>query len=292
MPRGGAPIWALVLGLALAASAPAPVAADAGTDTVITVRREQVLIGNGFSGRVTVEVWQQDRIELVEEGSEGRVTLRTVGNQIMLGGAGARRRTAGAVHLRVPAWLPVQLRGGALNVSVDGLTAVVDLSSVEGDLELRNVSGEVFASSIEGRVTIERASGRLRLRSVEEGVHASQIDAESVLIESTSGSISMDDVSARSVDVTTTDGDISFVGDLRAGGTYRLSTHDGDLSVVLPANVDATVMVSTFDGEFMPEIPITLDRFRGGKEMSFTLGSGGARLTLNAFDGDIVLRQR
>ena len=104
--------------------------------------------------------------------------------------------------------------------------------------------------------------------------------------------ILLDDVSARSVDVTTTDGDISFVGDLRPGGTYRLSTHDGDLSVVLPANVDATVTVSTFDGEFMPEIPITLDRFRGGKEMSFTLGSGGARLTLNAFDGDIVLRQR
>ena len=70
MPRRGAPGWVLVLGLALAASAPAPVAADAGTDTVIAVRRDQVLIGNGFAGRVTVEVWSQDRIELVEEGSE------------------------------------------------------------------------------------------------------------------------------------------------------------------------------------------------------------------------------
>ena len=58
------------------------------------------------------------------------------------------------------------------------------------------------------------------------------------------------------------------------------------------AQVDATVTVSTFDGEFMPEIPITLERFRGGNEMTFTLGRGGARLTLNAFDGDIVLRQR
>ena len=292
MPSRGSRVW-LVLGLALAAaSAPAPAAADAGTDTVIAVRRDQVLIGNGFAGRVAVEVWNQDRIEVVEEGTEGRVTLRTVGNQIMLGGAGARRRAAGAVRLRVPAWLPVQLRGGALSVTVDGLTAVVDLSSVEGDLALRNVSGDVFASSIEGSVSVERASGRLRLRSVEEGVHASQIDAESVLIESTSGSVFLDGVSARTVDATTTDGDISFVGELRAGGAYRLSTHDGDIDVALPAGVDATVTVSTFDGEFLPQMPITLDRFRGGKEMTFTLGRGGARLTLNAFDGDIVLRQR
>jgi DUF4097 and DUF4098 domain-containing protein YvlB len=196
------------------------------------------------------------------------------------------------VRLRVPAWLPVQLRGGALTATVDGLTAVVDVSTVEGDLALLNVGGDVFASSIEGSVMIERASGRLRLRSVEEGVRASQIDAESVLIESTSGSIAMDRVSARSVDATTTDGDIDFVGDLRPGGSYRLSTHDGDLTVALPANVDADVTVSTFDGEFLPEVPITLDRFSGGKEISFKMGRGGARLTLNAFDGDIILRRR
>jgi DUF4097 and DUF4098 domain-containing protein YvlB len=276
----------------LLSAMPASLAAWAESDTVIAVRREQVLIGDGFSGRVMVEVWQQDRIELTEEGSEGRISLRVTGNQIRLVGAGARRRAAGAVRLRVPAWLPVQLRGGELTATVDGLTGVVDLSTVEGDLALSNMAGDVFASSVDGSVMIDRSTGRLRLRSVEEAVHASRIDAESVLIESTSGSIVMDDVSARSVDATTTDGDIAFTGDIPAGASYRLSTHDGDLLVALPASVSADVTVSTFDGEFLPEIPITLDRFSGGREISFTMGRGGARLTLNAFDGDIVLRRR
>jgi hypothetical protein len=272
----------------------APLGAEllAGEDTIIPVRRNQVLIGEGFSGRVTVETWAQDRIELVEEGTERRVTLRVTGNQIRLGGTGARRRAVGAVRLRVPAWLPVQLRGGALTATVDGLAAVVDLSSVEGDLALRNVAGDVFASSVEGSVTIERSTGRLRLRSVEESVHVAQVDAESVLIESTSGSIVLDDVSARSIDVQTTDGDISFTGDLRADGTYRLATHDGNLTVSLPTGASAVVSVSTFDGEFLPEMPIRLERFSGGKELSFTMGRGGARLSLTSFDGDIVLRQR
>jgi hypothetical protein len=297
MVRRLRPLRAAFLGLAVVGSAAAlaePLSARllASEDTIIPVRREQVLIGEGFSGRVTLETWQQDRIELVEEGNEGRVTLRVTGNQIRLGGAGARRRTGGAVRLRVPAWLPVQLRGGALSVTVDGLTAVVDLSSVEGDLALRNVAGDVFASTVEGTVMVERSTGRLRLRSVEEGVHVAQIDAESVLIESTSGSVVMEDVAARSVDVRTTEGDISFTGDLRPDGTYRLSTHDGNLMVSLPADVDAVVRVSTFDGEFLPEMPITLERFSGGKELSFTMGRGGARLSLTAFDGDIVLRQR
>jgi hypothetical protein len=263
-------------------------------DTVITVRRGQVLIGEGFSGQITVEAWGQDRIELVQEaGTGGRVNLRVAGNRISLTAAGPRRRTGvAAVRLRVPAWLPVQLRGGELTATVDGLTGVVDLSSVEGDLALRNMAGDVFASTVEGSVTLERSTGRVRLRSVEQGVYVTRVEAESVLVESTSGDITLEDVVSRSIEASTTEGDILFAGSLSRGGTYLLSTHDGDLTVALPASADALVTVSTFDGEFLPEIPITIERFSGGKEMTFTLGRGGAQLTLTAFDGNIVLRRR
>jgi hypothetical protein len=112
------------------------------------------------------------------------------------------------------------------------------------------------------------------------------------VMESTSGDVELDGVTAVLVDASTTEGDIRFTGTLKPEGSYRLATHDGGLDVALPADASAVVSVSTFDGEFRPEFPITVDRFRGGKEMSFTLGRGGARLTLAAFDGDIVLRRR
>lgn len=283
------------LALFLLALTPASLSAShrEGEDTVVVVQRGQVLVGEGFSGRVVVEGWGRDRVELVEEGGEGRVTLRTVGNRIVLGArAGRRAGGSGAVRLRVPAWMPVQLRGAELSAAVSGLTAAVHLSSVEGDLVLEDVEGDLFASTVEGSVSVERAGGRLRLRSVEEGVRVARVDGASVLVESTSGAIVLEDVSATSVEVTTTDGDVSFSGSLRPGGSYRLATHDGDLTVALADDADAVVTVSTFAGEFVPEMPITLERFTGGKQMSFTLGSGGARLTLSAFDGDIVLRRR
>jgi DUF4097 and DUF4098 domain-containing protein YvlB len=175
---------------------------------------------------------------------------------------------------------------------VTGVSGSVELNSVEGSLALVDVHGDAVANSVEGSVTAERSSGRLRLRSVNEAVRVTRVDAESLVMESTSGDLDLDGVVAGTIDASTTEGDIRFSGSLKSDGTYRLATHDGSLDVLLPADANASVSVSTFDGEFRPEFPITVDRFHGGKEMAFTLGRGGARLTLAAFDGDIVLRRR
>lgn len=292
---------------AASAVGPAPAAAvriETFEDTVLAVQKGsgQMLVGSNVSGRIAVEAWDRDRVELVEEDGESRLAIRVVGTRLLLAaGPGrngrsrdGRRRASGGVTLRVPAWLPVQLRGSALSASVSGLAAAVDLSTVEGDLAFTDVRGDVSASTVEGSVTVEGARGRrqLQLRSVNESVRIARVDAESVVAQSTSGDIEMDGVSAATIDAATTDGNVTFAGELRDGGTYRLSTHDGDLTVALSPDASASVTVSTFDGEFRPEIPIAVDRFRGGKETSFTLGKGGARLTLVAFDGDIVLRRR
>ncbi len=51
-------------------------------------------------------------------------------------------------------------------------------------------------------------------------------------------------------------------------------------------------MVSTFDGDFESDFAVTMERFAAGKELRFTLGDGGAKLFLEAFDGNIRLRRR
>lgn len=293
----------LALGTLAAAYAAEPAAAsETFEDTVLAVQKGsgQALVGSSVSGRIAVEAWDRDRVELVEEDGGSRLTIRVVGTRLLLAAAprrsansaGGRRRSGSGATLRVPAWLPVQLRGGALTASVSGLAARVELSTVEGDLAIADVEGDVFASSVEGSVTVVGGGGRLHLRSVNESVRIARVDAESVVARSTSGDIEMEDVSAATIDAATTEGHVTFAGDLRAGGTYRLATHDGGLTVALSPDASAAVTVSTFDGEFRPELPITVERFQGGKEMSFILGKGGARLVLAAFDGDIVLRRR
>ena len=47
--------------------------------------------------------------------------------------------------------------------------------------------------------------------------------------------------------------------------------------------------MATFDGEFESEFPVVLQGLQSGGSFEFTLGEGGASLTLEAFDGEIRL---
>jgi hypothetical protein len=57
----------------------------------------------------------------------------------------------------------------------------------------------------------------------------------------------------------------------------------------MPARVDATISVSTFSGDFESDVPVQLTEQRRGRQFSFTLGSGSARVELQSFSGDIRL---
>ena len=84
-------------------------------------------------------------------------------------------------------------------------------------------------------------------------------------------------------------GDIDFSGVLRTGGEYRLTTHDGDVSFEVRADAAATFSVATYNGEFETEVPVQLQSLEQGREFEFELGGGGARVSLQAFNGAIRL---
>ena len=60
--------------------------------------------------------------------------------------------------------------------------------------------------------------------------------------------------------------------------------------MVVPTGTGAWVDVSTFNGDFQSELPVTYDRSGKRKNFNFTLGEGGARIELSAFNGTIRLR--
>ena len=104
------------------------------------------------------------------------------------------------------------------------------------------------------------------------------------------GEVRLEDVEAASVQAETLDGDVYFSGSLIHGGRYSFSTHDGDATLVIPRGSDAHVSVATFDGEFVSDFPVTLDHYTGEGRFDFTLGKGGAEVSLEVFDGEIRIR--
>jgi DUF4097 and DUF4098 domain-containing protein YvlB len=142
-------------------------------------------------------------------------------------------------------------------------------------------------------VTVSDARGRLEVGSTsgEVVVRGAQAD---VTAQSVSGDVTLDQIDGRDVSAETVSGEVTYRGAIADGGRYRFQSHSGDVTVQ-PAGRDlnASVSVSTFSGDLESDYPVTLTqsgRIRP-REFEFTIGRGGARLTLASFSGTIYLRR-
>ena len=272
LPRGGV--------VSLADAAPL-------SDTVIDVRAGDRVHVRLSEGRVVVEGSRNDLLSADDDGDPDRVRMTRRGDVVVV--EPLRRGDDPVIRLRVPAGLEVAVMGEDVDVVVADLAADVSVRVVEGDvrarsvagsLELRTVSGDIDAEGIEGDLVASTVDGRVGVIDVTGNVTA----------ESMHGDVTVEGVGGGEVHAVTVDGDVVYRGDVRAGGWVRLVTHDGDVSAEIPEGVSADVEVSTYDGEFLPAFPVRVGRVEAGKPLRFRMGSGGARLELQAFDGDIQLR--
>ncbi len=258
-------------------------------DTIVAVRAGTSLTVENFSGRIHVEGWERDEVEVRPRGGRRREAFLRVGaDRVVLRGQGDAERYS--YEVRVPAWMEIDLRGADLNASVEGVNGGVKVQTVEGDVTVAGGSGPVDVRAVEGIVRIESIQADVRAWSGDGDVIVVGTRG-SVQAESVDGDVVLDDVDGRVVRGTTVDGNVWYAGPVRGSTEIQLQTHDGDIEVEAIGEMDAAVAVSTFDGEFESDFPITIQRFAGADEFRFTLGAGRARLVLQAFDGSIRLRK-
>jgi hypothetical protein len=265
----------------------------AAKDTVIQVREGDRLLLRDFSGSVEVEGWDRDELRAEADADEAIVFRFTrSGSTIEMEALDRKNRSrAEELRLRLPAWMDVEVSGPKLDVEISRLAGGVTVRNLKGDIFLEDLSGRVNAGSVEGSIYADglRESARLRTGDDEIRVVDSSADLD---LESVSGDIELEEVSGRDLKVRSTHGEIDFMGTLLPGGSYAFHTHSGDLTLFLDPEVDADVTVLAYEGEFEADFPIRSRGFRSGHEFGFTIGSGGAQLVLEAFDGEISLRRR
>ena len=267
--------------------------APAPGDTVVDVRRGDRLVVENFSGSLVVRGWDQDRLDVRgEPGDRAEVTLTRSGSELTLRPSSrrGRGREVDAV-VRVPRWMELQVGGREVEVSVSQVEGGVSVRNVEGDIEVLASRGPVRVRSVDGEVRVTDVQGRVEARSQGDDVTLIRVVGD-VDVESGSGDLVLQDVDAASLRAETLDGDVRFDGPIRPSGRYEISVHDGDAMVAIPRDAGLAMEVATFDGEFMSEFPIMLQRYRGGRSFSFTLGDGSASMKIQVFDGEIQLRAR
>lgn len=267
-------------------------AAPPVSDTTLSVRRGDVILIQNFSGSLDVRTWDRSEVDIEFRESKGvRFDVTRGGGRVEVRVADRKGRDRNREYvITVPTWLEMEIRGRDLDVTVTGLEAGLKVTSQEGDISIRDHSGTVVARSMDGLLEVSQSRGRFELTSLDDDVSVFDVRGE-LFIDTNDGDIEMVDVDASTVSASTMDGYIEFSGVVHSDGRYELVTHDGDITFAVQPGAEANVSVVTYHGEFETEFPIVLQRLESGRELNFDLGGGGARVRLQAFDGDIRLKR-
>ena len=161
-------------------------------------------------------------------------------------------------------------------ISVSGATKDVNVQSVNGAVEVVGSGGRVHAESVNGKVTVKDASGE---------VNASTVNGLLSVIGGTFERAQLETVS----------GELQFDGVLGRGAILDAQTVSGAVDISLSATVSADFSVSTFSGSITNELGPAAQkksRWTPEKELTFSTGTGGAKVTVETLSGGIRLHKK
>jgi DUF4097 and DUF4098 domain-containing protein YvlB len=266
-------------------------------DTTVTVPQGTRLELDAHSGSISVRTWNRSAIQVSADLGSDRYRI---GVEVEGGVARIRREARRGVshpdlltdyRLTVPVWMDLELSSVEGDITVDNSQGRLNLSTVEGGVRVRGGRDFVSIHSVEGDVVIDGTRGRLEANSVDGEILISNTEGE-IFAETVDGDITMESITSSDVEANTVDGNISYRGRVVGQGRYRLGSHDGDITLEVP-ELNGVVSVSTFEGEFSScgyPATVTGSGERSNKRrFRFTVGSGGAQVDLESFDGNIYL---
>jgi len=286
--------------IAAAATVALPAAAHAQRDgrsridTTLAFSKGGSLDLRLFSGDIVVTGWSRGEMKIVAGIDRGAIDASFSSSRVSLNARGSRGGMGEAhFEVMVPFGTQVQTNSISGDTRVTATAGEVQITSVNGDIEVadainrvtvQTVSGSVRASKLRGRSRVETTSGELDFDDV-----IGELAAHTV-----SGDITMHHMQLTQLVTETTSGDVTYSGSIDPKGSYELSAHSGDVRLEIPANTSAKLDLQTFNGEISSRFPMTLQpgdqsRSRNSKKMQFTIGGGGAHITIETFSGDISI---
>lgn len=279
---------AIIAGGLLAAALAAP----PQTDTTFAVQPGARLEVRNTGGDITVRTWTRNEVRIeAEHAQRTEVEVESSGSVVRVR-ARSRFGPGNTVDYRitVPAAMSLDLSGMNADVDVQGARGEVSAQSVQGGITIRGGRGNVSARTVQGEVLVEGAEGQVRAASTSGEVRVVGGSGE-VYAESVSGDVFLERVASGRVEAGTVSGDVYYDGTIQPRGRYSFVTHSGDVMASVQEGADVTVAVATMNGDLDASFATPSREDDRGRRFSFTLGSGSARLELETFSGDVLLRR-
>jgi DUF4097 and DUF4098 domain-containing protein YvlB len=250
-----------------------------------------------ISGAIVITGWTRPEAKVyasIERGwidaslSASRITLQTRSDR---GRSGDTR-----FEIMVPIGTRVQANSVSGSIRITGTDGEVEAGSVNGAIEVVGATDRISIQTVNGKLHAARLRGRTRLGSTSSSIEAEDIVGD-VSAGTVSGRVSLTGVKSSHVTAETVSGDVTYAGSMDASGSYEFSTHSGNVHLEIPENSGADLELETFNGHITSAFPITLQpgdvssMARRGKRMEFTIGKGGARVSVSTFNGNITIER-
>ena len=229
---------------------------DGGTVEIANVSGDINLTGYD-GGAVVVSAYKEgrdrDQVEVVDESTQGRVSLRAEYPDNCRNCNASLRfevrvpRSAGLVFDKIST--------ASGNVKAEGFEGRLHLSTASGDVTVRGVGGEIRAASASGTVRVVDSTGMVNASTA-------------------SGNVEVE------------------LSRLEGAGDMRFSSASGDVHVRMPTNIDARVSLSTATGDIETNFPLEVrhDRHGPGTRADGQLGSGARLLKISSASGNVSLK--
>jgi DUF4097 and DUF4098 domain-containing protein YvlB len=293
----------LVLSAAILAAAAAP-AAGAGTITKkVTVAPDATVEVSNVQGSVEVTAWDRNEVQLVAELESEKDELEFEATERMV------RIEVDRPHGKYrndedDAYLTLHVPKGA-RLIVDTVSATITVSGVRGEQSLQSVSGEVgtqafdapvSATAVSGEITIAGNGGKavVTTENVSGSAEVSGIRG-SFRGEVVSGEIRASIAKAEHIEASTVSGEIVISAELTPTARVDMESVSGTVSLKIKPPVNAEFDIESFSGSiencFGPK-PRDTSKYTPGSDLSFTQGSGGARVEIQTLSGEITVCDR
>jgi DUF4097 and DUF4098 domain-containing protein YvlB len=204
--------------------------------------------------------------------------------------------TRSDIEVHVPAGSRVSVESFASAITVSDVTGPVTAETVNGAVSVSGSLKEVSAESVNGAVDVSGASAR---------VHAGTVNG-ALTIQGARGEVEANTVNGElrvvgggaftRAHLESVSGSIRFQGELGPHAELQAQTVSGEVELTLPASTAADFTVNTFSGDVDTDFAAQY-RNPGGrnspqKELTFSIGGGGAKVAIETLSGAIRLRKR
>jgi len=237
---------------------------------------------------------------------EGHDHWSTSGHRVRISSHGSGLDAHADLEIQVPRnqQLKLHLAAGDVNVkNVDGEllldTGAGDVtgSGTRGKLKVDTGSGDVTLSDAQGELDVDTGSGDVELSGmkgekakIDTGsgrIRASDVAVQGLDLDTGSGGVEASGVKTRLLRVDTGSGSVD-IGLLAAAEKIGVDTGSGSVTLRVPSSLGADISFETGSGDFHTDLPVQIQQLRDGSYRG-KLGDGSARVIVETGSGSLRL---